>query len=162
MLARRVTLALVITVMAMVVAACADESSDPGPAVSTLAPLTVPSSTTLPEPDGSVPTTGIDPPIPERITPTEVLRTLTVEQAGACSQGRGTILVTHDPGASSILRQITAIVDGTQASTTFTGSADRFEIPGVSCDGAIRTVLVATIDLDGGTQSRAFAVRMTP
>lgn len=160
MLARRVLLAMGITVMALLAGGCASESADPGSTGSTLAPLTVPPSTVVPQPGASVPTTELDPTIPQRLTPTTVLATLTVEQQGTCSQGRGAILVTHDPGASSILRQITAIVGGNQTSSTFSDGSDRFEVPGVICDGAIQTVLVVTVDVDGGTQSRAVAVRM--
>ena len=160
MLARRVILAMGITVVALVAGGCAGESADPVSTGSTLAPLTVPPSTVVPQPGASVPTTEVDPTIPQGLTPTTVLATLTVEQQGKCSQGRGAILVTHDPGASSILRQITAIVDGAQTSTGFRDGSDRFEIPGVICDDAIRTVLVVTVDMDGGTQSRAVAVRM--
>ena len=160
MLARRVLLAVGITVMALLAGGCAGESADPGSTGSTLAPLTVPPSTVVPQPGASVPTTEVGPTIPQRLTPTTVLASLTVEQQGACSQGRGAILVTHDPGASSILRQITAIVGGTQASSTFSDGSDRFAVPGVICDGAIHTVLVVTVDVDGDTQSRAVAVRM--
>ena len=160
MLTRRVILAMWVTVMALTAGGCAGEPNDPGTTGSTLAPLTIPPSTTVPEPSAGTPTTDVDATVPQRLTPTAVLSTLTVEQLRRCTQGRGAILVTHDPGASSILRQISAIVDGTQASSTFIDGSDRFEVPGVICDGAIHTVLVVTVDADGDTQSRAFAVRM--
>jgi hypothetical protein len=161
MLARRVSLALGITVMTVMAGGCAGESTDPRSTGSPLAPLTVPPSTTVSDPGASSTTTTVIPSVPKQLTPTAVLGTLTVEQQGPCSQGRGSIRVTHDPGASSILRQISAIVDGTQASTGFSDGSDRFEIPGVICDGTIRTVLVVAVDIGGDTQSRAFAVRMT-
>ena len=157
---RRVTLGLVVIVLALLAGACTGDSTEPVPSGSSLAPLTVPPPTTASDGGATRPTTTPDPSSQQPLTPTVVLGTITVRPVDTCSEGRGALLVAHDPAASSILRQITAIVDGTQSTTTFESGAAQFEIPGVFCDGAVHTVLVATVDLDGETQSRAFAVRM--
>ena len=74
--------------MALLAGGCASESADPGSTGSTLAPLTVPPSTVVPQPGASVPTTKVDPTIPQRLTPTTVLATLTVEESVVARGGR--------------------------------------------------------------------------
>jgi hypothetical protein len=109
----------------------------------------------------SVPPASVAPEGSSALNPSDVLSTITVNQVGACVDGQGTLLVSHDPRASTVMRQITAIIDGTQTSSDFSSGADQFEVGAVACDDRIHTVLIATIGLDGSTQSRAFAVRIS-
>jgi len=112
--------------------------------------------------DGAaVPPASVAPEGSSALNPSEVLSTITVNQVGACVDGQGTLLVSHDPRASTVMRQITAIIDGTQTSSDFSSGAAQFEVGAVACDDRIHTVLIATVGLDGSTQSRAFAVRIS-
>jgi hypothetical protein len=103
---------------------------------------------------------GVTPEEPSTLNPGEVLSTIMVSKVGDCVDGRGTLLVSHDPRASTVLRQITAIIDGVQSSSNFSDGEADFEVGGVACDNRIHTVLIATIGLDGSTESRAFAIRV--
>ena len=166
MMNRRAAGGIVITVLTLLIGACSDNPPGSDSPSSSLAPLSIPSTTMNSASnsggDGaSVPPASVAPEEgASTLNPSEVLSTITVNQVGACVDGQGTLLVSHDPRASTVIRQITAIIDGTQTSSDFSSGAAQFEVGAVACDDRIHTVLIATIGLDGSTQSRAFAVRI--
>lgn len=138
--------------------------STPSSSTTSLSPLTIPTTTEAPTSttaDIGGPSTG-GPDGAGAGTPTvsQILSSIQVRAAAVCTDGRGIITVSHDPGASRRLRQITAIVDGRQISSTLDGPSGQFAVPDVPCDGAIHTVLVVIIDDGGTSSSRAFAVQM--
>ena len=165
---RRVAVGI-ITALTVLVGACSQNTQGSDSPSSSLAPLSIPSTTmnSASNSDGDGDSASVPPAsvAPEEgasaLNPSEVLSTITVNQVGACVDGQGTLLVSHDPRASTVMRQITAIIDGTQTSSDFSSGAAQFEVGAVACDDRIHTVLIATIGLDGSTQSRAFAVRIS-
>jgi len=161
---RRIATGIAIAVLALLSSACSHNSSGASTSSSSLAPLSIPSTTANSASSGegagaSIPPTSVLVEESPEISPAEVLSTLTVSQIGTCVDGKATLLVSHDPRASTVLRQITAIIDGTQSSTDLSSGAAQFEVGGVTCDERIHTVLIAAISFDGTNQSRAFAVR---
>lgn len=153
--------------IAALLGACSTSTPTESTTGSTLSPLTVPSTTIAPgstevAPDRTVDTISPDTLPPDRISPSSVLASLSVGQSGRCAAGRGRILVSHDPSASTVLRLVTAIIDGVQVSSDLPDGSAQFEVTDVACDGSIHTVLIVIIAEDGSTQSRSFAIRMTP
>lgn len=156
----------IFTALTVLVGACSQNTQGSGSPSSSLAPLSIPSTTINNASNGdgngaSIPPASVAPEDAPDLNPSEVLSTITVNQVGACVDGQGTLLVSHDPRASAVLRQITAIIDGTQSSSDFSSGAAQFEVAGVACDDRIHTVLIAAVGRDGSTQSRAFAVRIS-
>ena len=161
---RRIAGAIASIALVLLISACSHNPSGSASPSSSLAPLSIPSTTANSASSGggagaSIPATSVLVEETSKVSAAEVLSTLTVSQIGTCVDGRATLLVSHDPRASTVLRQITAIIDGTQSSSGLSSGAAQFEVGGVACDDRIHTVLIAAISFDGTNQSRAFTVR---
>ncbi len=142
--------------------ACSSRGTSSAGSPSTLAALSVPTSSssqpTSPNPSTQSPVTQS----PIMQSAQMILSTVAARAANSCdaTSGTGSIQFEHDPAAADVLRQMTVIVDGRQVSPPLVSGQTITSVDGVICDGAVHTVVVVAVGRDGSSPSRAFAVLM--
>ncbi len=153
-------LLLLICGTALLSPACGSGASTAGSSTTSFSPLTVPNPSSTTQPVSPSTTAGTTPATDRPETrPQAILDAAVLSVSDRCTDGLGTITVTH-PVLGSGDELLTAIVDGRQVSERLRDPGSELQIEGIRCDGAAHTVLLVITGADGSSVTRARAVLM--